>query len=197
MTPAGSRFRRLRGGKTRDGLVSGVSSEKEEKEALSILAMARLRPVPLRDGNNDDCSLGRLACCRRRRLRGMERPCDAGEAGANGRFLSFETGGVARGASVCSSPSSVDVAVLGEAEEEIEALFGGSVLEEETSAGRSLEVSGCAAVGAGPSGAAQTWAPDGILCVDSSELHVGSWRWCPFLQHASALVHSPHRVSRC
>ena len=32
VTPTGSRFRRLRGGKTRDGLGSGDSIEKEEEK---------------------------------------------------------------------------------------------------------------------------------------------------------------------
>ena len=101
VTPTGSRFRRLRGGKTRDGLVSGVSSEKEEKE-FSVPLINRLRPVPLRDDNNNCCGLVR---CRRRRLRGaMGWSCDVGEAGSHGRFL--EAGGVAWMALVPSSSSS-------------------------------------------------------------------------------------------
>ena len=106
VTPTGSRFRRLRGGKTRDGLVSGVSSEKEEKEEFSMpLIINRLRPVPLRDDNNNCCGLVR---CRRRRLRGaMGWSCDEGEAGSIGRFrLVLEAGGVAREALVPSSSSS-------------------------------------------------------------------------------------------
>ena len=43
VTPTGSLFRRLRGGKTRDGLGSGISSEKEK--SLSVLFTTRLRTV--------------------------------------------------------------------------------------------------------------------------------------------------------
>ena len=96
VTPTGSRFRRLRGGKTRDGLGSGISSEKEEV-SLSVLFTARLRTVPLRD--DDSC----LWCCRRRRL----------DAVTNGRSSAPRTGGAVQGVLVPSSSSSFDARVGG------------------------------------------------------------------------------------